>query len=543
MGNLGRDVFSFEGYTLDLTRGCVRNADLEVELRPKSFELLSYLVTNAGRLISKDELVNAVWPNVIVSDDSLAQCVSDVRHVLNDPDRRIIKTVPRRGYLFAAPVSVRPLGSPVDQSLQLAATSKQGISQPRLAIPNLGIPPLSIVVLPFTNLSNDPDQQYFADGITDDLTTDLSGISGSFVIARNTAFTYKGKAVDAKQIGRDLGVRYIVEGSVRRGGDQILVNVQLVDAESSAHVWADRFETDRRNLAEAQSEITGRLARTLNVELVRDSGRRIELERADDPDASDLVMRGWAWYYRPFSAATYKEARRDFERALEIDPRSVDARIGLATSLLGNISGGWSSSEQQDQARAEQLLLEALERDTNRSMAHVAMGILRRLQLRLGESKMEFETAIALDRNNARAIFQLGQTMMWLGQPEAGIPLLEKAIRLNPHDPTLASHYAMLGLCHLVLGHVDQAIDLTGKARAENPRTYYIHLYLAGALGLRGDLEEAKAALAEAIRIRPEINSFARYRAYSPWITNPQHWALRENTLNVGLRRIGFPEE
>jgi adenylate cyclase len=176
-------------------------------------------------------------------------------------------------------------------------------------------------------------------------------------------------------------------------------------------------------------------------------------------------------------------------------------------------------------------------------MAHVAMGILRRLQLRLGESKMEFETAIALDRNNARAIFQLGQTMMWLGQPEAGIPLLEKAIRLNPHDPTLASHYAMLGLCHLVLGHVDQAIDLTGKARAENPRTYYIHLYLAGALGLRGDLEEAKAALAEAIRIRPEINSFARYRAYSPWITNPQHWALRENTLNVGLRRIGFPEE
>jgi adenylate cyclase len=543
MGNLGRDVFSFEGYTLDLTRGCVRNADLEVELRPKSFELLRYLVTNAGRLISKDELVNAVWPNVIVSDDSLAQCVSDVRHVLNDPDRRIIKTVPRRGYLFAAPVSVRPLGSPVDQSLQLAATSKQGISQPRLAIPNLGIPPLSIVVLPFTNLSNDHDQQYFADGITDDLTTDLSGISGSFVIARNTAFTYKGKAVDAKQIGRDLGVRYIVEGSVRRGGDQILVNVQLVDAESGAHVWAERSETDRRNLAEAQSEITGRLARTLNVELVRDSGRRIELERADDPDARDLVMRGWAWYYRPFSATTYKEARRDFERALEIDPRSVDARIGLATSLLGNISGGWSSSEQQDQARAEQLLLEALERDTNRSMAHVAMGILRRLQLRLGESKMEFETAIALDRNNARAIFQLGQTMMWLGQPEAGIPLLEKAIRLNPHDPTLASHYAMLGLCHLVLGHVDQAIDLTGKARAENPRTYYIHLYLAGALGLRGDLEEAKAALAEAIRIRPEINSFARYRAYSPWITNPQHWALRENTLNVGLRRIGFPEE
>src|SRR6202521_1326090 len=310
MGNLGRDVFSFEDYTLDLTRGCVRNANGEIELRPKSFEVLRYLVTNAGRLISKDELINTVWPNLIVSDASLAQCVSDVRHALNDPDRRIIKTVPRRGYLFAPPVSVRSQGNSPTVSVQAPAAASPQIP-PVVSTP---APPLSIVVLPFANLSNDPDQEYFADGITDDLTTDLSRISDSFVIARNTAFTYKGKAVDAKQIGRDLGVRYVVEGSVRRGGDQILVNVQLIDAESGAHACAERFETDRRNLAEAQSEITGRLARTLNLELVRDSGRRIELERAVDPDARDLVMRGWAWYYRPGSKATLQEARRDFER-------------------------------------------------------------------------------------------------------------------------------------------------------------------------------------------------------------------------------------
>src|SRR5207302_7174791 len=212
-----------------------------------------------------------------------------------------------------------------------------------------------------------------------------------------------------------------------------------------------------------------------------------------------------------------QEARRDFERALEVDPRSVDARIGIATTLLSNISSGWSSSAQQDKARAEQLLLEALEQDTNRSMAHVAMGILRRLQARLSESKMEFETAIALDRNNARAIFQLGQTMMWLGQPEAGIPLLEKAIRLNPYDPTLASHYGLLGLCHLLLGRVDQAIDLLRKARSANPRFYHVHLFLAGALGFRGDLDEAKAALAESLKRNPEINSFAAQRASTPW--------------------------
>jgi len=157
---------------------------------------------------------------------------------------------------------------------------------------------LSIVVLPFVNLSNDPDQQYFADGITDDLTTDLSRISGSFVIARNTAFTYKGRPVDAKQIGRELGVRYVLEGSVRRAGDQIRVNAQLVDAETGAHVWADRIDTDRANLPQVQNEITSRLARTLNVELIKDVSRRIEQEKAIDPDARDLVMRGWALLIR-----------------------------------------------------------------------------------------------------------------------------------------------------------------------------------------------------------------------------------------------------
>jgi len=170
---------------------------------------------------------------------------------------------------------------------------------------------LSFVVLPFDNLSRDPDQEYFADGITDDLTTDLSRISGSFVIARNTAFTYKGKPVDVKQIGRDIGVRYVIEGSVRRSGDQVQVNVQLIDTETGSHLWADRFETDRRNLAEAQADITGRLARTLNVELVRDVGRRIEQEREVSPDARDLDMRGWAQWYRPRSIANSQEAQTD----------------------------------------------------------------------------------------------------------------------------------------------------------------------------------------------------------------------------------------
>ena len=195
---------------------------------------------------------------------------------------------------------------------------------------------LSIVVLPFRNLSNDQEQEYFADGITDDLTTDLSRISGSFVIAHATSLTYKGKPVDAKQVGRELGVRCVLEGSVRRARDQVEVNVQLIDAESGAHVWADRFETDRRNLAEAKSEVTGRLARTLNLELVQDAGRRIEQEKAVDPDARDLVMRGWALLYRPQSAATMRKAEGAFERALEIirDPSMRGSALRKHCSIL-----------------------------------------------------------------------------------------------------------------------------------------------------------------------------------------------------------------
>src|SRR5262249_5050567 len=184
----------------------------------------------------------------------------------------------------------------------------------------------------------DPDQEYFADGLTDDLTTDLSRISGSFVIARTTAFTYKGKPIDVKQIGRELGVRYVLEGSVRRTGEQVRVNAQLIDAESGAHLGADQFDTNLANLAKAQSEIIGRLAWTVNIELLSDASRRIERENTADPDARDLVMRGWALWYGPQSPKVAEEALQAFERALEIDPRSSQASIAIASLLLATLT-------------------------------------------------------------------------------------------------------------------------------------------------------------------------------------------------------------
>jgi len=413
-------------------------------------------------------------------------------------------------------------------------------------------PRLSIVVLPFSNLSNDPDQEYFADGITDDLTSDLSRISGSFVIARTTAFTYKGKPIDAKQIGRDLGVHYVLEGSVRRTGDQVRVNAQLIDAESGAHLWADQFDTSLANLAKAQSEITGRLAWTLNIALLSDASHRIEHENACDPDARDLVMRGWAWWYRPSYIANSQEALRAFERALQIDPRSTDAKIGIARVLVGNVSSLWSSTAfqqdavQKDVARAEQLLFEAIESDSNQPMAYAVMGLLRRIQSRLSESRIAYEKAITLDPNFEWANFQLGWTLLFSGEPEAAMVRGEKSLRLSPRDPSIFWRYELLGWCQLLSNEVDEAIDLFIKARTANPRVWNFSYALAGALGLKGDLEGGRAALKESLKLKPEMNSLAQWYAVLPWTSKtsaPKFWVLQDKTLNEGLRRIGFPED
>ena len=419
-----------------------------------------------------------------------------------------------------------------------------GMNTSKTANPPPAAPPLlSIVVLPLANLSGHAAQDYFADAITDDLTTDLSRIAESFVIARNSAFTYKGKSVDTKQISRDLGVRYIVQGSVRRTGEHVRVNVQLIEAANGAQLWAERFETTRSDLDEAQEEIVSRLAHTLNRELVVAEFGHIERQQKLHPDARDLIMRGWAWWHRPTTTPARQEARRAFEQALAMEPDSIGAKIGLAATVTQIMVEGSSSSFSKDEALAERLFRDVLERDTHHPVARAQMALLRRVQNRLNDAQVEAEMAVALDRNNELALKQLGQIMLFQGDPAAGIPHLEKAVRLNPRGPNLWSIQWPLGQCHLLLGNVDEAIALFRKARAANPNAYYLYLNLSGALGLQGDLDEARSALAEALRLKPEVDSLARYRAATPWITNTRHWALREKSLNVGLRRAGFPEE
>jgi TolB-like protein/Flp pilus assembly protein TadD len=427
----------------------------------------------------------------------------------------------------------------IEPTVSAASEVRSGIRRKRLDIESK--PQLSIVVLPFVNLSTDPEQEYFADAITDDLTTDLSRISGSFVIARNTAFTYKGRPIDVRQIGRDLNVHYALEGSVRKTGENVRINVQLIDAETSMHLWADRFDTKRDDLDQAQDEITGRLAWTLNLKLVETAGNRTNREGAPDPDARDLAMRGWAWLYRRFTPETQERAKQAFEQALSLDSRLTSAKVGLARVLLSQTATDWSSSLQEDQTRAEQLLDDAIESDPN-SSAHTVKGFLRRTQNRLAEARAEFETALALDPNNADAFRQLGAVELFSGQPDTAIRHTTTAMRLSPYDPTIHTVYWILGTANLFLGHVDQATDLIRTATTINPQIFFPYLWLAGALGLSGRIDEAKVAAAEALKLNPQVDSIARMRRQWPWGT-PDYWQRLAETVEAGLRRAGFPDQ
>ena len=335
-------LFWFEDYLLDSERRELRRRSARLSIEPQVFDLLEFLVRNRDRVVSRDDLLASVWGGRIVSESTLASRINAARRVIGDTgeQQRLIRTIIGRDVRFVGEVR-----------------EQQDAEQP--ASPSV-LPRLSLVVLPFANFSNDPELECFADGITDDLTTDLSQITGGFVIARNTAFTFKGKPVDVKKIGRELGVRYVVEGSVRRVGGLLRLNVQLTGTESGAHLWADRLDTDPVDLAQTQSETTGRLARTINFKLVEAQGLSIERERAVDPHPQDQLISGWAALVRPISAETLQEALRAFESVLEIDANSVAAKVGLAYALSGNIADGWSTSVQQDEARAEQLLLEAI---------------------------------------------------------------------------------------------------------------------------------------------------------------------------------------
>jgi TolB-like protein/class 3 adenylate cyclase/Flp pilus assembly protein TadD len=380
---------------------------------------------------------------------------------------------------------LRNIIRPVRVHRVLIAELAAARTSPTVSVSKTAVAPrLSIVVLPFTNLSNDPDQQYFADGITEDLTTDLSRIVGMLVISRNTAFTYQGRRVNSKQIGRELGVRYVLEGSLRRSGSQLRVGAQLIDAATDAHLWAERFDRDTGDLFALQNEITSRLANALGVELIAAEAAR----PTEHPDALDYILRGRAILLKP---RTHREAINLFEHALALDPQSVEAQGRLAGVLVDSALNGRSDSAAVDLARAEGLVDRALAASPRYAFPHNVKGHVLRARNRWEEAIPEYETALALDHNLVSALHGLGWCKLYAGSIDEATPLVEQAIHLNPRDPLIGAFYNLIGTVHLLQSQTEEAIVWLEKARSALPDIPSFRSRLAAAYALRGETERA----------------------------------------------------
>jgi TolB-like protein/class 3 adenylate cyclase len=422
-----------------------------------------------------------------------------------------------------------------------SSTTPAAVAATTSAAQPLAAPRLSIVVLPFANLSDDPKQQYFADGITEDLTTDVSRIGGMFVISRDSAFTYKDKPVNAKQIGRELGVRYLLEGSVQRSGKQVRINAQLIAADTDAHLWAERFDRELSDLFALQNEITGRIAVALSAEILGAETAR----PAQHPDALDFILRGHAAFLKPLTPESFAEAIGYFERALALDPGSVAAQASLAGALAGRVMEGMTETRAADLERAEGLAAQALAASPRSPAAHSARGQVLRAQGRYEAAIPEYEAVIAFNRNAVGAISALADCKLIVGPIEEVIPLQEQALRLSPRDPLISNMYGRIGTAYLWQSRTDEAIVWSEKARDANPVRFVPHANLASAYASKGEIERAGAELAEARKLVGDdrYSSIARLRATNANLFAPKIQALREATYFAGLRKAGMPEE
>jgi TolB-like protein/class 3 adenylate cyclase len=396
-------------------------------------------------------------------------------------------------------------------------------------------PRLSIVVLPFANLGGDPEQDYFVDGVTESLTTDLSRISGSFVIGRNTAFTYKGKHADLKRVGRELNVRYILEGSVQRGGNRLRVNVQLIDAETGNHLWAERFDKPLADLFDMQDEIVSRLANTLNAQLIEAEARRAE--RSLHPDATDLIFQGRAWLNKGMTAEYIEQARGFFDRALVLDPGNIEAMVMLAQANIGIGAAFFTDDRTIYLEVAEKGLIKVLNRAPQHALAHMSLGIV--VTNRAAQGIAECERALALDRNLANAHGAIGLAKWYLGRGAETEAHINEALRLSPRD-TFAFRWLFFGaLAKLQLGADTEAVAGLRRSIEANRSYPLAHFILAAALALLGEPDQARAAAQSGLTLDPTF-TVRRYRINTP-SDNPT-FLLERQRLYEGMRIAGVPE-
>jgi adenylate cyclase len=505
---------------------------------------------NVGDVIAEPEDIFGDGVNIAARLEGLAEpngiCISQAVHEqirdklsyqFDDLGTPQLKNIARPMRVFALrPAAIAALPFSDTTPAESAGLSAGLVmAQPRA-------PRMSSVVLPFTNLSDSREDQYFADALTDDLTTDLSRIADMTVISSNTAFAYQNKRVDTRQIGRDLNVRYVLGGSVRRLGNRARVNVQLIDAETDTNIWAERFDHDSTELFALQDEITSRIAVALNLELISAEAART----TEHPDALDYILRGRAalYSYRGSSPENFIEAIDLLRQALAVSPESIEARALLALTLLARVHEQTSDTRAFDIAQAQELIEGVVAVSPRHPLVSLVKAQLLRAQHRFELAIPEYQAAIAVNRNSVVAIAALGWCKFFIGDIDAAIPAQQLAIRLSPRDPRLPNWYWRIGMVHLLQSRNDEAVLWLEKARNANPRLAGPHAWLSSAYALQGNTEGATAELAEARRLSGDKRyiSIASHKAAQPFIA-PKLFDLGEQTFYVGLRKAGVPDE
>ncbi len=469
-------------------------------------------------MVSKDDLIAAVWQGRIVSDSTLTSRINAARKAIGDSgeQQKLIRTVPRKGFRFVGALHDEP-----------AAAEAADAARPTFPLPDRP----AIAVLPFLNMSGEPEQEYFSDGISEDIITALSKLRWFFVIARNSSFLYKGKATHMKQIAEDLGVGYVVEGSVRKAGDQVRITAQLNDVATGSHIWAERYDRSLADVFAVQDEITEAIVAAIEPQLYAAENFHAQRKAPDSLDAWDLVMRALSHYWR-VTRQDNVVAQALLEKAISIDPNYGQALGVLATSYMFCTHMGWAERSAVD--AAERAALAAIRADNDDPWAHQALGGVRLLARRFDDSLAEFELALKLNPNFAMAQGYYGLSLCYSGRWQEGDEAARRAIRLSPRDPFLGVYYGVAAYAQFIGRNYEEAIALARQGIRQRGDFVGAHRVLTAAAGIAGQSELAREALQELRRAQPNVSL--------AWIAENipvRHADEREHYVE-GFRRAGL---
>lgn len=528
-----------------------------VKLRPRTAALLSHLVHHGDRMVGKDELMQAIWPDVVVTEDSLVQCVEEIRQALGQAGRDWIRTVPRQGYAF--------VGNPLDQAAPLAslATAPSFSTAPaprwrQLAAFGLvaafivvgalalrgwrndqpartPVPPLSIVVMPVANLTGDAAQENTADDMTEALADALARMSRTIVIAPSTAFTFKGISTDVRRIGAELNVRYVLEGSLRMVASRPVLTMRLAEASTAVQLWSQDFTSGPYGMPALREDVIGHVAETLGLQLIRAEARRSG--RPGAMHAAELLSRARAvlrWSGQDTERVL--QARTLLEETVRLDSELASAWALLAMTHLHEVR--FSATREMELRRAGQAIERALTLAPDSDAVRLVEGNVYYEQGRMAQALAAFERAAELNPNNAAALGFRASALVMLGRPDEALAPIEQAMRLSPRDPLLTAWQMFAGVAHLHLGHDATAVDWLTRAVEGKPRSAFGHLFLARALGVSGRIAEAQAQMAQLQQLRPGF-TLSRFRAVEPSDAAP--FRMQREHVYEGLRKAGMP--